>query len=476
VTLRVRRGTHGAVVTPVTRGTLRSPGPGRRWRALAVQVLLLPALVLAGGHASLAAARGTQSLDDLKRREAEASAALEDSTAAVQAAGAELARVAAALPGAEQAAAVARGELAGARAKAAAARAEARRAEAARAAAAAEVDAADAQVRRSRGEVTVLARMAYQRGRLGDLRDVMAATEPQDALERGEMLRSVFRSGTASLDRVTSARLVLSGKRAQLVVEEQAAAAARAEADVQEARARQLAAEADAAVQRVQQLLGERRAALAVAEGQRAADRRAYEQAQADSRALAEKIRRAEAARRAAAEKAAAERRAREAAAAAAAAAARSRSGGADPGSSPGGSGGGSSTSTSKGWLWPGYGRLTSRYGWRTHPIYGDRRFHAGIDLGGGYGAPVLASEDGVVIYAGGASGYGTLVVVAHGDRITSSYAHVSAMFVSEGERVSRGETIARIGNEGNSTGPHLHFEIRIDGDPVDPLDYVSPP
>ncbi|HWG95024.1 MAG TPA: M23 family metallopeptidase [Mycobacteriales bacterium] len=433
-------------------------------------MLLLPALVLAGGHASLAAARGTQSLDDLKRREAEASAALEGSTAAVQAAGAELARVAAALPGAEQAAAVARGELAGARAKAAAARAEAERAEAARAAAAAEVDAADGEVQRSRGEVSALARMAYQRGRLGDLRDVMAATEPKDALERGEMLRSVFRNGTYSLDRVTAARLVLSGKRAQLVVEEQAAAAARAEADAQEARAVQLAAEADAAVARVQQLLADRQAALATAEGQREADRRAYEQAQRDSRALAEKIRKAEEARRAAAERAAAERRAREAAAAAAAAAAASRPSGGSSG------GGGSSASSSKGWLWPGYGRLTSRYGWRTHPIYGDRRFHAGIDLGGGYGAPVLATEDGVVIYAGSASGYGTLVVVAHGDRITSSYAHVSAMLVREGQRVSRGQTIARIGNEGNSTGPHLHFEIRIDGDPVDPLDYVSPP
>ena len=422
---------------------------------LLVQLLLLPALVGVGGSSmSLAAGRDTQSLDDLKARESEAHAALEGSTAAVQAAGAELARVQTQLTAAERAVSVARGELAGARAKAAAARAEADRAEAARARAAAEVDAADAQVERSRDEIDSLARMAYQRGSLGNLRDVMSSTEPQQVLERSEMLRSVFQSGTASLDRVTSARLALAGKRAQLVVEEKAAAAARAAADQQEKRATDLAAQAEEAVQRVRVLVNDRAAVLAKAESMRAADRRAYEQAQADSRALAEKIRRAEAAARAAAARAAAERKAR---------AAR-------------GSGGGSSVSQGSGWLWPGYGRLTSRYGWRTHPIYGDRRFHAGIDLGGGYGAPVLATESGVVIYAGYASGYGTLVVVSHGDSISSAYGHNSRILVSEGQQVARGQTIARIGNAGNSTGPHLHFEIRVNGDPRDPLDYVSPP
>jgi len=448
--------------------------PARRrlgWRLLAVPVVVLPLLVGTAGQAFSSAAPGrpTQSLDDLRKKEAETHAALEGSSAAVQAAGAELARVAAELPVAERAVSVARGELAGAQAKAAAARAAAERAEAARAAAAREVDAADAQVERSRVEVGALARMAYQRGHLGDIRDVMSATEPQDALERGEMLRSIFQSGTASLDRVTSARLELAATRAQLVVEERAAAAARAEADAQEARAAALAAEAEAAVQRVAALVADRQAAVADAERLREQDRRAYEQAQADSRALAERIRRAEqeAAARVAAERAAAERRARESAAAAAAAAARA---GAPAPAPP------RSARPSTGWLWPGNGRLTSRYGWRTHPIFGDRRFHAGIDLGGGYGAPVLATESGVVIYAGRASGYGTLVVISHGDRISSAYAHMSAILVREGQSVGRGATIGRIGSEGNSTAPHLHFEIRVNGNPVDPLRYVSPP
>jgi murein DD-endopeptidase MepM/ murein hydrolase activator NlpD len=432
-----------------------SPLKHRR-RAIALQLVLLPALLgLVGTDVSAAAGRMTQSLEELRQREEHAHSELHSSTEAVQKAGAELARVEAELAAAEQALSTARGQLAGAQAKATAARAEADRAERARAKAAKEVEAADRKVEERRDQVAGLARMAYQRGRLGDLREVMQASDPQDALERSEMLRSVFQSGTASIDRVTTARLALAGKRAQLVVEEKKAAAARAEADAQEARAKQLEAEATAAVGTVKGLVADRKSVLADAERLRDEDRRAYEQAQADSAALAEQIRRAEEAARAAAERAAAERRAREAAA-----------GGGGPAAAP----------QSTGWLWPGYGRLTSRYGWRTHPIYGDRRFHAGIDIGGGYGAPILATESGVVIYAGYARGYGSLVVVAHGGRISSAYGHNSAILVRNGQTVSRGQQIARIGNLGNSTGPHLHFEIRNNGNPVDPLGYVSPP
>jgi murein DD-endopeptidase MepM/ murein hydrolase activator NlpD len=88
----------------------------------------------------------------------------------------------------------------------------------------------------------------------------------------------------------------------------------------------------------------------------------------------------------------------------------------------------------------------------------------------------VLASKAGVVIISGPASGYGTLVVVSHGGGVSTAYAHMSTLSVSEGDVVDQGQQVGRIGNEGNSTGPHLHFEVRVDGDPVDPLDYVSPP
>ncbi|MCW2667224.1 MAG: Murein DD-endopeptidase MepM and murein hydrolase activator NlpD, containing LysM domain, partial [Frankiales bacterium] len=125
-------------------------------------------------------------------------------------------------------------------------------------------------------------------------------------------------------------------------------------------------------------------------------------------------------------------------------------------------------------------GPLTSRYGSRRHPIFGDVRFHAGIDIGVGHGAPVLSADDGTVTYAGPASGYGTLVLVSHGvvggRDVTSAYAHQSALLVSAGQHVARGQQVGRVGSEGNSTGPHLHFEIRLDGEPTDPLGWVSPP
>lgn len=441
----------------------------RGLRTVLLQVVALPLVLVVGGQVpALGAPRGAQTMDEVRQKEAQAAAALEHSTAAVRAAAAELARIAAALPEAERQSSVARGELAGAQARAGAARAAAERAEQARAAAQAEVDTANAQVADSRDDVAQLARRAYQRGRLGDVRDVIDATSPTDVLERGEMLRSVFRAGTASIDRVTAARLSLASKTAQLRAEEKAAEQARQEADAQQARAEQVAAEAEAAVQRVATLIADRQAAVATAEALREQDRRSYQQAQAESRALAERIRRAEAeaARKAAAERAAAEKAAREAAARAA------RAGRAAP-PAPARA---APAPRSSDWIWPGRGRLTSRYGYRTHPIYGDRRFHAGLDIGGGYGAPNLATRAGTVIVSGPAGGLGNLVVISHGGGVTSVYAHQSSLAVTEGDVVAQGQVVGRIGNTGNSAGPHLHFEIRRNGEPVDPLRYVSPP
>ena len=125
---------------------------------------------------------------------------------------------------------------------------------------------------------------------------------------------------------------------------------------------------------------------------------------------------------------------------------------------------------------WPSPGRLTSRFGYRTHPIYGDRRLHAGIDVGAGTGTPVRSADDGVVLLSYFSSGYGNLIVVDHGGGVSTAYAHQSARLVAAGDRVARGQLIGRVGSTGNSTGPHLHFEVREDGDPVDPLKYLEEP
>ena len=116
---------------------------------------------------------------------------------------------------------------------------------------------------------------------------------------------------------------------------------------------------------------------------------------------------------------------------------------------------------------------VTSGFGWRTHPIYGDRRLHAGIDLHGSTGTPILAAGAGTVVFAGVRSGYGNTVIIDHGGRLATLYAHQSAIAVQEGQLVRRGQVIGSVGSTGNSTGPHLHFEVRAAGTPVDPMAYL---
>ena len=123
---------------------------------------------------------------------------------------------------------------------------------------------------------------------------------------------------------------------------------------------------------------------------------------------------------------------------------------------------------------WPAAGPVTSGYGWRTHPIFGDQRLHTGIDIGAPYGAPVVASDSGTVAYVGAMSGYGNVVVIDHGNGLSTTYNHLSAFNVGTGQSVSRGSQIGAVGCTGYCTGPHLHFEVRVNGSPVDPMPYLQ--
>ena len=116
---------------------------------------------------------------------------------------------------------------------------------------------------------------------------------------------------------------------------------------------------------------------------------------------------------------------------------------------------------------------MSSSYGWRTHPIFGNRRFHSGIDFGGGYGAPIYAAEAGVVVSASSRGGYGMTIVIDHGGGLTTLYAHQSRFAVGAGQQVTRGQVIGYIGSTGFSTGPHLHFEVRVNGATRNPMDYL---
>lgn len=123
--------------------------------------------------------------------------------------------------------------------------------------------------------------------------------------------------------------------------------------------------------------------------------------------------------------------------------------------------------------LVPVVGELTSPFGWRMHPVLGYERFHAGIDFGADYGTVIHAAERGTVIFAGWYGGYGNAVIIDHGGSITSLYAHASELYVVEGQAVQRGQAIATVGSTGLSTGPHLHFEVRRDGEPTDPVAFL---
>jgi murein DD-endopeptidase MepM/ murein hydrolase activator NlpD len=122
---------------------------------------------------------------------------------------------------------------------------------------------------------------------------------------------------------------------------------------------------------------------------------------------------------------------------------------------------------------WPVNGAVTSGFGARAHPIFGESRMHAGIDIGASSGTPVRAGDDGVVVMAGANGGYGNWTLVDHGGGLATGYAHQSSIGVSTGQRVSRGQVIGRVGSTGASTGPHLHFEVRVNGNPVDPMAWL---
>lgn len=129
------------------------------------------------------------------------------------------------------------------------------------------------------------------------------------------------------------------------------------------------------------------------------------------------------------------------------------------------------------GFIWPLRGPITSPFGYRTHPIFKTRIFHSGLDIGVPMGTPVKASNSGRVIYVGWYGGYGKVVIIDHGQyngkAISTLYAHLSSYNVSVGQKIAQGQKIGNAGSTGYSTGPHLHFEVRVRGHVQNPLNYI---
>ena len=271
----------------------------------------------------------------------------------------------------------------------------------------------------------------YINGRLSYLDVVVGSKDFSDFANRMEMLKRILQSDMDLINTIKSEREEIASKKAKL----------------EEDRAKVLELEKVAQEKQnvINQKKAERQAVLERAMNDRDTAERAYNELMASSASITAML----------------QQRAAERAAAAAAA-------------SQGGGGGGATWVQGSGQLAaPVVAPITSDFGWRIHPIYGTRRLHAGTDFGVDEGTPVHAADCGVVVEAGWVSGYGYTVIIDHGNGMSTLYAHNSEVAVSPGQTVSKGQVVSYSGNTGGSTGPHLHFEVRINGEPTDPMGYL---
>ncbi|HVE98579.1 MAG TPA: peptidoglycan DD-metalloendopeptidase family protein [Mycobacteriales bacterium] len=375
-----------------------------------------------------------QSSEERRKRDVDRSIAqqrneLAESTAALARAGEALARTALQLPAARERQERAKGELAAAEARFRGLTTDLRRAEAAVGSGQRATAAAGEKVAARRRAIRTVVRASYMQGPNAYLGAIINSSSADDVLSRATYLQAVVRDQRGALNQIAQVRAELAGRTAQLADRRAALHRSQRAAAAALERIEELTHEAVLARRAVDAQVAERAAALKVAERERAADQRRYEQLQAESRRLAQLIRKAASSR-------------------------------------------GSGRIGRGGLAWPANGEVTSSYGYRRHPIYGSRRFHAGIDIGAGSGATIRAATKGRVVHAGELGSYGKIVVIDHGNGFSTAYAHQSRVAVRKGQQVSRGQTIGYVGSTGASTGPHLHFETRVNGEPVDPMRY----
>ncbi len=331
----------------------------------------------------------------------------------------------------------------------------------------AEVAASTQEIVDSEAAIGRLAAEVYRSGHTSTQMQVaLGSTTPDDFATKYVLADAVMRSRGGTLARLNETKALRSNAEARLAaVEVQVADLRQQAADnlVAAEAARQEAAQAKAAVDA---LIVQQTQATATIEARKAEETAKLAELKAEQDRLAAELKRIAAAEKAAAEKAAREAAAREAAA-------RKRGAGSSSGGGGSSSGGGSSQSTL---ARPVGGPVTSGYGYRIHPIYKTKRLHAGIDFGSACGTPVRAAEDGRIVSAGNAGGYGNRIVVSHGvlrgEGVATSYNHLSGYKVTSGS-VSRGQIIGYVGTTGSSTGCHLHFEVYVNGDHVNPSGWL---
>ncbi|HEX2850024.1 MAG TPA: peptidoglycan DD-metalloendopeptidase family protein [Acidimicrobiales bacterium] len=281
------------------------------------------------------------------------------------------------------------------------------------------IAATEQEMGRLQSQVVTRAVATYMRPQESDLKEVMGAKDLGEATRRASMLRQVQNTNRDALDQLRAVRQDLDLQHEQAAAAKKVADGRRASV-VQQVAALQKSLDAKA---RMQNALSAR-----IKEVQGEIDALAAQDAQ-----ITDIIRRSEQAR-------------------------------ASRGSGDLGDGG---RVSGAGLIWPASGPVTSGFGYR----WG--RLHAGIDIGAGYGAPIRAAKAGEVIYSGQMSGYGNVIIIDHGGGFTTLYGHQSRLAASEGQRVGQGQVIGYVGSTGHSTGPHLHFETRVNGSPQNPRNYL---
>jgi len=301
------------------------------------------------------------------------------------------------------------------------------------------LNAAEVQVSTTRASITKMAAIAYEGAGLEGLNVLMNPGSPTEVLDRLSMLDQLSATRQQQLNGYQTARMHAidasnRAKEAQITADAAAHAASAALAKTQ-------AAQADAAanLQDVNDLIAAKQTALGVAEKYKAQTLAAYQELQKESEAVAKEL----------AAQAAADR-----------------------------AGHPTTVTSSKGFfIMPVHGPETSAFGWRFDPFYHRWQLHAGVDIGAAGGTPIKAAAGGRVIRAGWAGGYGNYTCIDHGlyqgKGLATCYAHQSRILVHVGQVVSRGQTIGLVGETGAATGYHLHFEVRINGTPVQPVSWL---
>jgi len=366
---------------------------------------------------------------DIKHKIAAASDDLAAASKAVTAAAAALDRAKVALPAAQAAYAAASTTLATARRSALSAAAAQRRADAADAKAQTRLVDAKARIDAMNLQIGALARAVYTQGPYAELAAILSASTPSDFADQLEAVRAVSRSQNRTLADLEQAKADLALATLQSEQTKAKAADAAKAASASLASASALARRAAAAKAQVAAIVASRAAALRVAAKEKRKVRAQYAALLREQRRLAALDRRK-----------------------------------------------GGFTGTPSGTLiWPIPGAsLVGGVGWRVHPVYGYKSCHTGDDIRGTYGTPILAAADGLVmgVLSGGA--YGLHTVISHGGGISTMYAHQSRTAVHVGETVRQGQVIGYVGSSGWVTGPHLHFEVHVNGVPYDPLGWFG--